>query len=394
MPSDPKRNAFSAVQTTTESDPKTGLLENSRTTFHPGTRNRRYDQRSGLWNVSSLARCRRCGKGVRSADGLVGVRQSDGRAGFSGLVSCGSVWVCPVCSIKVQARRSLEVGSAVASAVGRGLPVAMITLTMRHDRGQRLGMLWDALARSWNRVTGGKAWVTAVDRFGVVGWLRVVEVTIGKNGWHVHIHALVFAEHLSPKALDELAESMWSRWSRSLQRAGLRAPLQHASEWHMIEEAGDGSSIGEYLSKAFREPKAAGSVGAEMTLTQSKIAQAVHSTRPVWALLDEGALDGEAGPLWAWHEWEKASKGRRQIAWSKGLREELGLIEAEKADEEIAAEELGSEDDTVVWITRGGWGQLIRRPSLIPDVLNAAEQLDADGLSEWLWTNGIEHRRA
>jgi hypothetical protein len=170
--------------------------------------------------------------------------------------------------------------------------------------------------------------------------------------------------------------------------------LPHASEWHQVEEAGDGSSIGMYLAKMFSEPTAAAAIGAEMTLTQSKVAQSVHSTRPVWALLDEGVFDGEAGPLWQWHEWERGSKGRRQIAWSKGLREELGLIEAEKSDEEIAAEEVGSVDDTMVWITRGGWGCLLRTPALIPDVLNAAEQLGADGLSAWLWSNGIEHRRA
>jgi hypothetical protein len=270
----------------------------------------------------------------------------------------------------------------------------MITLTMRHDRGQRLGMLWDALAKAWRRVITGKAWVNATRKFGIVGWVRVVEVTIGKNGWHIHIHALLFADDLTVSNLNVLADAMWNRWSAGLQSAGLRAPTLDGQNWHMVEEAGDGSTIGDYLAKWFSEPKAAAAIGAEMTLTQSKVTQKVHSTRPVWALLEEGALDGEAGPLWAWHEWERGSKGRRQIGWSTGLREELGLLLPEKTDEEIAAEELGSADDTVVWITRQGWGDLLHKPKLIPDVLNAAEQLSVDGLCEWLTENGIEHRRA
>jgi hypothetical protein len=299
--------------------------------------------------------------------------------------------------MKVQARRSLEIGCAVATAVDRGMSVAMITLTMRHDKGHRLEALWNALSKSWGRVTGGKAWVSAVDRFGILGWLRVVEVTFGKNGWHVHVHALVFADDLSASKLDQLADGMFGRWSRSLQRCGLGAPLLNGQDWHLIDGAGDGSSIGDYLAKAFRQSELdvnmAGSIGAEMALTQSKTAQRRHSTRPVWELLDQAIL-GVTPDIWQWHEWEKGSKGRRQIAWSKGLRQALGLIEAEKSDEEIAAEELGSKDDTVVYITRFGWGQLVRQPELIPDVLNAAEQLGAEGLSEWLWEQGIEHRRA
>ena len=130
----------------------------------------------------------------------------------------------------------------------------------------------------------------------------------------------------------------------------------------------------------------------ELTQTQSKVARGVHKTVPVWELLD-GAIDGEVAPLRLWREWERGSKGRRQIGWTKGLRERF-RIGQELSDEEIAAEELGRVDDTVVWITKGGWGQLIRRPWLIPEVLNHAERLDGAGLSAWLYSEGIEHRRA
>jgi hypothetical protein len=48
-------------------------------------------------------------------------------------------------------------------------------------------------------------------------------------------------------------------------------------------------------------------------------------------------------PAWpttlTWWEWEKASKGRRQIAWSKWLREWADLGR-EQTDEEIADKEL------------------------------------------------------
>jgi hypothetical protein len=271
-----------------------------------------------------------------------------------------------------------------------GMQVGLATFTMRHTKRDRLAALWDALSYSWHRTTGGKGWVVDVERSGLVGVLRVVEVTIGKNGWHVHVHALLFGREMTDASLDVLCESMWGRWSSALQRKGLRAPLMRASEWHLVTGDLSGTKLGEYLSKGV---DAAASIGMELTQTQSKIAQGVHKTRPVMSLLEDGAIDAEVRPLRLWHEWEQASSGRRQIAWSKDLRALLQLGLVEKSDEEIAAEELGSAADTIVVITSDGWSKLRGQPKLIPDVLNAAELGGAALLSAFLCSHEIEHWR-
>lgn len=356
-------------------------------------RNRRYRWRAGLWNVSTMPRLRACGRCRVSGASEVGVRLVDGRAGLAGLQSCGSVWACPVCSSKVMAARALEIGCAVAAAHAQGRSVVFSTLTMRHDRGQRLEMLWDALAVAWKCVTNGRGWRADKDTHGVLGYVRVVEVTIGVNGWHVHVHALLVLDHQpTPDRLEQLAGSMWGRWSMALQRQGLAAPLRVGSETHLVTDGNLAATrLGEYLAKAV-EGRGAGNLGAELTQTQSKTAHGVHKTRPVWSLLDEGAIDGEADPLWLWHEWEKASKGRRQIAWSTNLRSLLGLDESERSDDEIAAEELGTRSDTVALIEAGGWASLVRRPWLIAEVLNVAEESGTAGLHAFLVEHLVEHR--
>jgi len=259
---------------------------------------------------------------------------------------------------------------------------------MRHNKRQRLADLWGALSKSWEKVIGGEAWVRAVEEFGVVGWVRVVEVTLGENGWHVHVHALLIGRGWSHGRLDALARPMWERWSRSLQRLGLAAPLPKASEWHLVTGDVTGTAMGEYLAKG---AAGAGAIGMELTQTQSKVARAVHSTHSTWELLDD-AITAECAPLRLWHEWEKGSKGRRQIGWSRGVREMFGVGQ-EQSDEEIAAEEMGNSSQTLVVITRAGWDELIRHPHLLPDVLNVAEQQGQDGLSQWLWSHGVDHRR-
>ena len=366
-------------------------LENYANKCSPTARDARYLARAALWDRSSLPRCRKCGRVSRNPTGEVGLRVSDGHAGFAGLVSCGSVWVCPVCSSKIMARRSLEIGAAVASAHSEDLPVAFCTLTMRHSKGDRLDKLWGGLAKGWRRATSGKHWQAQKVEAGHVGHVRVVEATHGRNGWHVHVHALLFAHGFAQSGgLDALMVPMWERWSAGLQSQGLRAPLPVGSEWHVVGGDLSGTALGDYLAKG---AGASGAIGAELTQTQSKVARSVHSTSPHWTLLTDGLMNGEVGPAKLWREWEKASKGRRQIAWSRGLRERLGLVLDEKSDEDVAAEELGSNDDTVVWITRPGWWFLVNEPHLIGQVLSAAESMSQGDLSAWLWTQGIDHRR-
>lgn len=304
---------------------------------------------------------------------------ADGLAGFAGLYTCGSVWACPVCNGKIMARRALEVGAAVALWQARGHPVVFGTFTMRHHEGQALADLWASLSRAWGKVTSGRAWVEERAAYGVVGWLRVVEVTIGRNGWHVHVHALFFPERpLSADGLTAWHAAMFGRWSRALLRSGLASPLLVAQDLRIVTGPAD-ADLARYFTKAVDQGKA---LGMELTHTQSKRARTANATDSVWRLLD-GVEDGDADDLVLWHEWERASKGRRQIAWSQGLRQLLGLLR-EETDDEIAAEEVGTREDDLVLIEPEGWDVLVRAPALIGHLLDAAERGGLPAVREFL----------
>jgi hypothetical protein len=218
----------------------------------------------------------------------------------------------------------------------------------------------------------------------------VQEVTYGQNGWHPHVHSLWIGEGFTSDGdLDLFFGPMWKRWAAGARSVGLDSPLPKGSEWHIVGGDLSGTKLGDYLTKGY---DAAAAIGMEMTQTQSKIARAVNRTSPTWTILGD-AINGETQPLKLWWEWEKASKGRRQIAWSRGVRERFGLEVTEKTDEEIAAEAIGTEKDVIVHITREGWSELVRNPALIPQVLDVAENFGQDGLSVWLAGHNIEHWR-
>lgn len=345
----------------------------------------RYQNRQFLWEESTLERVRKCGR-VRVAQ-VVGVRCAHGVAGFAGVATCCSVWACPVCNAKVMARRALEIGTAVTTAKVRGMFVGMVTLTMRHHQGQSLQELWDGLGHAWRRVLQGREW-NERRALGWIGQLRSVEVTYSAlNGWHVHVHALLFLHH--GQHFERLSLGMFNRWSSGLQSMGLEEPLLLGQEWHEVRGMHD-RALGQYLAKAV-DP---GSIGLELTSSQTKGAT-WSKTLPPWAYLNAARVLGDADALKVWREYEGGSHGRRQLTWSNGLRDLLEL-EDEQTDEEIAQEEIGTDADSVAYITAAGWDSLCTRDRvhLMPAILDTVKAGGWPALCEFLTAHEIEHFKA
>jgi hypothetical protein len=338
---------------------------------------------------TKMGRLCKCGRTLHGD--YVAVRNNGEVSGFAGLTTCGSVWICPVCNAKIMARRSLEIGSAVASAQQKKLQVAFMTFTMRHNAGQSLDELWNANSYGWNAVTAGRPWLKLKKKYGVVGFIRVVEVTVGQNGWHVHIHVLVILD-AETNYLDllNLHQSMFTRWKNALLRKGLDAPTMAGQDVKLLDGPAD-EALSAYLTKAQDQGKVTKrNIGLELTSSQSKNARNAMGTRTPWELLDEWFGDGDFDSSLLWFEFEKASKGRRQITWSKGLRELLGLI-VEKTDEEIAAEEIGTKSDDLVRISKDGWRMVVKTPELIPEILNITDRKGLSGLRALLDEHCIEY---
>ena len=349
-------------------------------------RKRRYLGREVNWDYSRLPRCRDCGRVAITPGGSVAVRESGGVGGFAGLATCGSVWSCGVCNAKIMARRHLEIGAAVEVWLQRGGQVAFGTQTLRHWQGHRLEDLWAALSKAWSKVTTGSSWLRDKKQHGIVGWLRVVEVTFGENGWHVHIHSLLFLEGSTVATeLDALKRSIFGRWSSALKALGLPSPLIGSQDLRLLDGAAD-EQLATYFTKAVHSAKR---IGLELTASQNKRARGVHQTHSVWKFLDDVIDLGDADALRHWHEFQRASKGRRQLTWSRGLRELLGL-RIEKSDEDVAAEELGTKDNDLVLITAAGWRTVIACRLMVP-ILETVERQGLAGVRGLLDVSGVEY---
>ncbi|WP_439951718.1 protein rep [Actinomadura kijaniata] len=297
-------------------------------------------------------------------------------AHYKGLTTCGSIWACPPCAAKIRNRRAEDISTATADWDRQGREVWMATFTAPHDLGMRLKPLLSTIADGFRHVVSGRAWVALKKALGIVGQIRSLEITHGANGWHPHLHVLIYVDgRLDAFGLARLILHLRERWADFITRAGYRVP--HEDHGVDVQRCRSAAEAGAYIAKL----QDGRSVGNEMTRADMKSGRGKGRT-PI-EILDDFRWTGDADDLRLWHEYETATKGRQCITWSKGLRALL-LPEdpEEKTDEDLAAEEVGGED--IAHIEGETWRAIVRRPGLPAALLDAAERGGLEAMNELL----------
>ncbi|MEU6699866.1 protein rep [Pseudonocardia sp. NPDC046786] len=282
---------------------------------------------------------------------------------------------CPCCASKVGAHRAQEIGDLVEKVHAEGGSAALVTLTVRHRAGQRLAPLWDAITYAWSRVTSGAKYADELQRFGVSGWVAVVEATHGDAGWHPHRHILVlFDGPVSQEMTEALADRWWLRWERALNRRGFDAVADKGGL--DVRRVADGSgSLGVYLSKIAHEVSGAPTKRGRGT------------SRTHWQILNDFLATGSADDYDLWVEYEQTAQRRRTLTWAKGTRERYGLSR-ERSAKEITEDDAGGDD--VLALPNESWRQVRDRSELL---LTAAERDGITGAMAWLTERGITFTR-
>lgn len=369
----PPRSAALGTLANSSSRAGQGVAHLDRKKYKAQRKSGRYGVRSQLWGVTTLKRVRNCGRVPVDPNGSVALRVGPGNSGFAGLVTCGSVWACPVCSWKIAGRRAEELTQVFDGVLAAGNTLGMLTLTARHHRGQKLDGLWKAMNRAWSRVTSGGGWVRLRDQYGLE-WVRVTEVRHGRNGWHPHQHiGMSLAGHVTDDQAKDLEGRLWALWSRALRREGLTADREHGIDVRVRHTSAGALELAQYMVK---------SLAAELTAGDEKTGREPGSRAPFEVLADLVAT-GDADDLDLWREWERVSHGKRQMTWSRGFRQKY-VAEEELTDEELAAADEGGDD--VLLMDRPTWATVA---PVQGELLVAADRFGAVGARAWLRRRGL-----
>ncbi len=252
-------------------------------------------------------------------------------ASFGGLVTCHSVWACPICAAKISERRRLELHAAIKAWEAQGGSVALATLTHGHGPRDPLADLLQREQRALHRFLSGRSGRECFALLGRVGHIRAWECTHGRrrtlnNGWHPHFHLLLFLDQSHPDlvAAEQVAFDVWLN---CCQLAGL--PLPNRRHGVTLE---NGSRAAAYVAKMGLEDSRIWGLDAEMT--KGHIKRAKDGETPFDLLRSCLVCEDPQGRalfeeyFWAFH-------GKRQLVWSRGLRERFALDDV--SDAELAA---------------------------------------------------------
>lgn len=281
------------------------------------------------------------------------------RAFYKGLMTCGSVWHCPVCAAKITERRRVELQKVIDLAKAQGFYFVFVTFTLQHTIKDELEDVADVLTAALTRLKNGGFYNDFKIRWGFAGDVTNAEIMYGAaHGWHFHKHALFFTQkNISAEDCQQIQLELVEQYQNQLKKK-VKGKSYYAHPIHGVNVRVGDSYVADYLAKFGHEPGPAWSLASEVSKSFTKSARQFEHYTP-FQLLDLHRLNPQAGWGSVFKEYAEAMKGSKQLRYSKQLRLNLGITEPEKSDEEIAAEE---EDDSYLFseIDDHEWDKIIR----------------------------------
>ena len=259
-----------------------------------------------------------------SSDGHVLLFKKGESVIISGLVRCQSASACVCCSSRISFERGQWLSSIFDSALDQGRVISMITLTVRHKKSTDLREMLNAMYKAYENVQGTLAYKELRGKYGAK-FVRVTEVTHGKNGYHPHFHIAVL--HEQGAEWDSYRRELEDAWVNNISKNGLEAPL--------ADKAVDIVQNATNPQRAWYLTKASGLSSLEVSNGKHKMAK--NGNLGIWQIHAK-AVEGDEVSKRVWAEYENAIKGKRIFLTSRGLEDQYGIYmrsEAEVADDEF-----------------------------------------------------------
>ena len=301
-----------------------------------------------------------------------------------GLVVCGNP-ACPVCAHRIAIKRAKELKIIIAGVIQDGGDVLMGTFTFPHDYGDALAPALKMMSQRYGRIVSGRPARRLMKKIGLIASVRVIEVTIGPNGWHPHIHVLYFFDHkLTEAERSLLNDFLYGRWAGQVVNAGYRQP---SPEYGLTLSYGENAA--HYISKIAKE-------GLADELSKSENKSGRKGSRSYYQLIDDFIQyhrDADARYL---AEYAEGMYRKKRQVWSgQNLRRKyLGQVKSDLELAQEAEEEESEKAETIIKIDRADWSRMIKiDPANEERIYIIAEIYGRAGVIEFLNSVFRDHPR-
>ena len=297
-------------------------------------------------------------------------------ASFGGLQNCGCVWACPVCAPRIAVEKGEFILKALDWAKQTGHFPVMVALTARHNFGMTLEGFKSGFKEAWSKFSKHRSWQNFKLRFGITHWIANREVTHGGNGWHYHMHLLLFIDLKAAAAADaaDIQSEMEALWISSLNAANLEGLPGIALK------VSAHSNVGErYLVKiGLTTSEETGKLEYEMTGSFNK------DSRTIWDILRHSYYGDEISGL-LYLEYVAAMTGDNFITTSHGLVDLVNSVS--EADTESSERQDEQRQKMYDWAEISPyWWEIVLKAGGRADILEvSARTRDVDAVRKVLW---------
>lgn len=365
-----------------------------------------------LYDFNSHKQHRTCGcqRNVAS-DGISVWRTVDGKnARYGNLMSCGSVWSCPVCAAKITESRREDLQKAQSAWIQQSGSCLLNTLTYPHEIDlpleESLYKFSAALdhyknSKTYKRIFGTSvASVVQRDKLGKplknikegefprLGTVRSLEVTHGVNGWHPHVHEVLFMSDEKLLEATRTKDELTHAWVIALLKAGLGSREKMADMYQYAWDVRGGDYVSDYINKFGREPiEIRGwTIAHEATKANSKLGKQGRKIGDDWHYtpfqLLGFATDGDEQAAALFKEFSKCFEGKRMNYWTNGLKDWFNINE--KDDEELVTDQASEPEEELVIRLNGDQWRDILATNTRAEVLHIAANDGRKGIEEFL----------
>ena len=187
------------------------------------------------------------------------------------------------------------------------------------------------------------------DQFPMVGHITATEVKYSdNNGFHPHFHILcILDKQYAAEDLQIIESELYELWAEKCVKSGLGKPNRR-NGLDLKMGSNNEDVLADYISKW--------GMAEEMTQAHLKVGKKNMQSLTMWEVLELAQIEASTKDKYSYifKTYASAFKGRRQLFWSKGLKELL-KIEV-KDDEEIAnAEEENTEIYDAMFLSPQDW---------------------------------------
>lgn len=347
--------------------------------------------------VNNLHRTSKCVHTRISDNVHINTSKDTGKAFYSNVAACGSVWACPVCSHKIQEKRRNDVAACMSAAYTHGYTVHMVTLTFPHTHFDKCSDLLAKQKLALEHLRKGGAFTKYLkNKLGYFGVMRSLEVTHGKNGWHPHTHELWVCD--KDADFSTMKSRIEDKWLSSLIKSGIVSDTDTKKHAQILEHSVDihfNADTSDYLAKhddasyleATKKEKPRG-WGADNEITKQSSKSRAIGRHPFQILADFNAKPNyKDKSLYLEYVLSFSEQRKRQLYIAPKIRKLAGLGQ-DKTDIEIAEDQSNHEFSGK--LTSHDWSIVTERKaqSLL---LDYTEDKGYSHVYDWLLINGGGH---